>query len=241
MRLIDSNLQRSRAPTRLTRCTEHRRSRVTSTQRAQSPLSMPSWKASMVCNHFFLIFFACMCLCAAEKDGGECHLCINSLAFTHAHRDTWCAKTRTHAHTHTHTHTHARTHTHTHAHANTHTHTQYCSGTIFAYGQTGTGKTFTMQGGSEWWRNRGGEETAVHRFSQLHCLFWSVLRADFVPTGEPTPEAKGIIPRSFDHIFDQISQGQGASAALFQRARAATFPPQRLDPFTNTTTTTTNY
>ena len=180
-------------------------------------------------------------VCRRKRRGGVSSLHQFTCIHTRTQRHMVRKNTHTRTHTHTHTHTRTHTHTHTHAHANTHTHTQYCSGTIFAYGQTGTGKTFTMQGGSEWWRNRGGEETAVHRFSQLHCLFWLVLRADFVPTGEPTPEAKGIIPRSFDHIFDQISQGQGASAALFQRARAATFPPQRLDPFTNTTTTTTNY
>lgn len=44
------------------------------------------------------------------------------------------------------------------------------NGTIFAYGQTGTGKTFTMEG----------------------------IRAD--------PERRGIIPRSFDHIFSHISR-----------------------------------
>eukprot|EP01147_Barroeca_monosierra_P005546 gene5546-172_t len=46
------------------------------------------------------------------------------------------------------------------------------NGTIFAYGQTGTGKTFTMN-------------------------------------GENSPELKGIIPRSFEHIFDVISKGEG--------------------------------
>ena len=44
------------------------------------------------------------------------------------------------------------------------------NGTIFAYGQTGTGKTFTMEG---------------------------------VRTDE---NLKGVIPRSFDHIFTHISR-----------------------------------
>ena len=44
------------------------------------------------------------------------------------------------------------------------------NGTIFAYGQTGTGKTFTMEG---------------------------------VRTQE---SLKGVIPRSFDHIFTHISR-----------------------------------
>ena len=43
------------------------------------------------------------------------------------------------------------------------------NGTIFAYGQTGTGKTFTMMG---------------------------------VPT---SVELRGVIPNSFQHIFDRIT------------------------------------
>ena len=44
------------------------------------------------------------------------------------------------------------------------------NGTIFAYGQTGTGKTFTMVGNYD------------------------------------NEEEKGIIPRSFDHIFNSIKE-----------------------------------
>ncbi|KAL1130990.1 hypothetical protein AAG570_012231 [Ranatra chinensis] len=44
------------------------------------------------------------------------------------------------------------------------------NGTIFAYGQTGTGKTYTMEG------------------------------------NKSDPDCKGIIPRSFDHIFNHISR-----------------------------------
>jgi hypothetical protein len=49
----------------------------------------------------------------------------------------------------------------------------YCgahiTGTIFAYGQTGTGKSFTMEGVAE------------------------------------SKELRGIIPNSFEHIFDHIA------------------------------------
>ena len=45
------------------------------------------------------------------------------------------------------------------------------TGTIFAYGQTGCGKTHTMEG------------------------------------GEDVPEAQGVIPRAFQHIFDKIAAG----------------------------------
>ena len=47
------------------------------------------------------------------------------------------------------------------------------TGTIFAYGQTGTGKTFTMEGIQE------------------------------------IKELRGIIPNSFEHIFDQITLSTG--------------------------------
>jgi Cdc6-like AAA superfamily ATPase len=46
------------------------------------------------------------------------------------------------------------------------------NGTIFAYGQTGTGKTFTMEG---------------------------------IPTNK---EQRGVIPNSFNHIFDHIAQSK---------------------------------
>lgn len=48
------------------------------------------------------------------------------------------------------------------------------NGTIFAYGQTGCGKTHTMQG-----------------------------------LNDP-PEAQGVIPRSFDHIFETIRASNDA-------------------------------
>jgi hypothetical protein len=46
------------------------------------------------------------------------------------------------------------------------------NGTIFAYGQTGTGKTHTMDGGS-------------------------------------TPELQGLIPNSFEHIFQEVESSEG--------------------------------
>ena len=55
------------------------------------------------------------------------------------------------------------------------------NGTIFAYGQTGTGKTHTMDGG-------------------------------------PTPELQGIIPNSFDHVFETVN---GSSDAKQWMVRAS--------------------
>lgn len=53
------------------------------------------------------------------------------------------------------------------------------NGTVFAYGQTGTGKTYTMEGG-------------------------------------PDEASKGIIPQSFDHVFDHI-QSQGSTKKFLVR------------------------
>jgi kinesin family protein 3/17 len=62
------------------------------------------------------------------------------------------------------------------------------NGTIFAYGQTGTGKTFTMQG-------------------TLHCQH--VISCILIVTGvKNDPDLKGIIPNSFDHIFSHISRSE---------------------------------
>jgi hypothetical protein len=54
------------------------------------------------------------------------------------------------------------------------------NGTIFAYGQTGTGKTHTMD-------------------------------------GQPTPEGQGIIPNSFDHVFNDV-EGSGDGVQWMVRA-----------------------
>lgn len=54
----------------------------------------------------------------------------------------------------------------------TNRHHYHLKGTIFAYGQTGTGKTFTMEG----------------------------VRGD--------QELQGVIPRSFEHIFNHIAESQ---------------------------------
>jgi hypothetical protein len=52
-------------------------------------------------------------------------------------------------------------------------------GTIFAYGQTGTGKTFTMEGIQE------------------------------------SKELRGIIPNSFEHVFDHIALSTGKVTSPF--------------------------
>merc|ERR1740117_2463441 len=56
------------------------------------------------------------------------------------------------------------------------------NGTIFAYGQTGTGKTFTMEG-----------------------------------MNNPA-ELKGIIPRAFNHVFEQIAERGGQTTEFLVRA-----------------------
>ena len=59
------------------------------------------------------------------------------------------------------------------------------NGTILAYGQTGTGKTFTIQG-----------------------LYISKL---LLYIGEKdNPELRGLIPNSFDHIFKYINESKSA-------------------------------
>ena len=62
------------------------------------------------------------------------------------------------------------------------------SGTVFAYGQTGTGKSHTMQGDAE------------------------------------PPEMRGIIPNSFDHVFDAIQNDQ-TKVALWLPAPLLSCPP----------------
>lgn len=49
---------------------------------------------------------------------------------------------------------------------------------IFAYGQTGTGKTYTMQGNTD----KGKTESKI-------------------------PQDAGVIPRAVDHIFQVLSKG----------------------------------
>ena len=62
------------------------------------------------------------------------------------------------------------------------------NGTIFAYGQTGTGKTFTMEG-DRWLY-----------FSYICCSNYKRIFCRSVP------ELKGIIPNSFAHIFGHIAK-----------------------------------
>ena len=63
------------------------------------------------------------------------------------------------------------------------------TGTIFAYGQTGTGKTYTMEGMCSGCRLRG----------MTGCnLCATGVRSD--------PELRGVIPNAFDHIFTHIQR-----------------------------------
>lgn len=64
------------------------------------------------------------------------------------------------------------------------------AGTIFAYGQTGTGKSFTMEGKDE------------------------------------PAELRGIIPNTFNYVFDTISQHSEYEAARLCNATAAALVPK---------------
>lgn len=68
------------------------------------------------------------------------------------------------------------------------------NGTIFAYGQTGTGKTHTMDGG-------------------------------------PTPDAQGIIPNSFDHIFNAIAASDDREFLVRVSFLGKSLLAPRSDPF----------
>ncbi|KAK3601966.1 hypothetical protein CHS0354_020727 [Potamilus streckersoni] len=67
--------------------------------------------------------------------------------------------------------------------------TEGYNGTIFAYGQTGCGKSFTMQGISDPSTQRG----IIPRSSGF----------------DNASAQKGIIPRAFDHIFETVSVTEG--------------------------------
>ncbi|KAG8223092.1 hypothetical protein J437_LFUL002040 [Ladona fulva] len=70
------------------------------------------------------------------------------------------------------------------------------NGTIFAYGQTGCGKTYTMQG--------GGEGTVSKRMDSVEEEL-----IDLEGDSEDQSPQRGIIPRAFDHIFESASVRKG--------------------------------
>ena len=96
------------------------------------------------------------------------------------------------------------------------------NGTIFAYGQTGTGKTYTMEGegvGGRSWRGRGWEELeregvggAGGYLSKEDHVFHVAYHWCPTPPLSPilgirsNPEERGVIPNSFDHIFTHIAR-----------------------------------
>lgn len=65
------------------------------------------------------------------------------------------------------------------------------NGTIFAYGQTGTGKTFTMEGEKNIFKSK-----FVSKKEKKKRFFLGV---------RSQVELRGIIPASFAHIFDSIN------------------------------------
>lgn len=79
--------------------------------------------------------------------------------------------------------------------------TEYClqgyNGTIFAYGQTGSGKTFTMQGLS----------------SELLSSSSISLDDDLDPI---SIESLGVIPRTFDYLFQRIEELTASSNLAFK-------------------------
>jgi hypothetical protein len=68
------------------------------------------------------------------------------------------------------------------------------NGTVFAYGQTGTGKTFTMEGQEEEGGGEGGGGGG-----------------DCAGSDRTLPLERGIIPAAFDHIFGAIQGSEGTT------------------------------
>lgn len=80
------------------------------------------------------------------------------------------------------------------------------NGTIFAYGQTGTGKTFTQYGRVRVLVAAGSSASSVCG-SQLCC--------------DANDEERGIIPRAMEHIFSHVSRRHGASSRTRFLVRAS--------------------
>lgn len=78
---------------------------------------------------------------------------------------------------------------------------QGMNGTIFAYGQTGTGKTYTMEGGAGGKAGGGGGGGGGATAANI---------ADTHDAGAGfDPLQQGIMPAAFDHIFSAIQDSEG--------------------------------
>lgn len=81
--------------------------------------------------------------------------------------------------------------------------------TIFAYGQTGTGKTYTMEGGA---RKKVASCFAIHIQVTTAMVFDTQLHGFCMQNGE-FPSDAGVIPRAVKQIFD-ILEAQGAEYSM---------------------------
>lgn len=90
------------------------------------------------------------------------------------------------------------------------------NGTIFAYGQTGTGKTFTMEGsGSKRNQLQSGDKRKTSLNKNDHTINRKTSSANedknkrrSSSTTRTTDNSAGIIPRTFEQIFEHISKSQ---------------------------------
>lgn len=76
------------------------------------------------------------------------------------------------------------------------------NGTIFAYGQTGTGKTFTMQGMKVNWEIVVGWEWQTTSDVGVQ----TIQGYEYFLGPKNDPELRGVIPNSFEHIFQHIAR-----------------------------------